>query len=147
MLLCSSMTASLRGKMGSAATPEVPPTAIEASPIRDVPIGLQPGPSDDEQVTLYGPAGLPWQDLALAWPIAEPSAASDGASLFDLLSGQTVRRKERVTLRLGRLGPVPIRRPRGKRQPYGGGGGGAFEDPVSAARRSRNSSREMSPRA
>ncbi len=32
-------------------------------------------------------------------------------------------------------------------QPYGGGGGGAFGDPVSAARRSRNSSREMSPRA
>jgi hypothetical protein len=29
---------------------------------------------------------------------------------------------------------------------YGGGGGGVFGDPVSAARRSRNSSREISPR-
>jgi hypothetical protein len=37
--------------------------------------------------------------------------------------------------------------PRGQRQPYGGGGSGAFADPMSAARRSRNSSREMSPRA
>jgi transposase InsO family protein len=48
---------------------------------------------------------------------------------------------------IGPAGSRPIRRPRGERQPYGGGGGGAFADPVSAARRSRNSSREMSPRA
>jgi hypothetical protein len=50
------MTGSLRGKWELPRLRRIPSTAIDATQI-DVLIGLQPGPSDDEQVTVYGP---PW---------------------------------------------------------------------------------------
>jgi alanine dehydrogenase len=41
------------------------------------------GRSDDAEVTVYAPVGLPWQDLALSWVAYR--AAGDGAR-FDFLA-------------------------------------------------------------
>ena len=41
------------------------------------------GRADDEQVTLYAPVGLPWQDLAVAWPVYRASLDSESLRRFD----------------------------------------------------------------
>ncbi|HEY3506720.1 MAG TPA: ornithine cyclodeaminase family protein [Actinocatenispora sp.] len=46
--------------------------------------GVRAGRTSPDQTTVYAPIGLPWQDLALAWPVFQ--AVSADAPQFDLLA-------------------------------------------------------------
>lgn len=46
--------------------------------------GVRGGRTSPEQTTVYAPIGLPWQDLALAWPVYHAIGAD--APRFDLLA-------------------------------------------------------------
>ncbi|MFE1774254.1 ornithine cyclodeaminase family protein [Streptomyces sp. NPDC059008] len=48
--------------------------------------GERPGREDDTQLTAYTPVGLPWQDLALAWPIYQAARAAGDAPSVDFLA-------------------------------------------------------------
>jgi alanine dehydrogenase len=48
--------------------------------------GRTPGRTTDDEITVYAPVGLPWQDLALSW-LAYQVAESNGAGLtYDWLT-------------------------------------------------------------
>jgi ornithine cyclodeaminase len=51
--------------------------------LTDVLNGVAAGRRSAEEVTVYAPVGLPWQDLAVAWPVYQ---ASKGVRTVDLLS-------------------------------------------------------------
>ncbi|HEY1175548.1 MAG TPA: hypothetical protein VGF17_05280, partial [Phytomonospora sp.] len=40
----------------------------------------------DGDVTVYAPVGLPWQDLAVAWPVFGRAEAGGLGSRFDFLA-------------------------------------------------------------
>ncbi|WUJ74752.1 ornithine cyclodeaminase family protein [Kribbella soli] len=46
--------------------------------------GVAPGRRTDDEVTVYAPVGLPWQDLAIAWPVFQ--AAHGRGQVIDFLS-------------------------------------------------------------
>lgn len=48
--------------------------------------GEHPGRSDPGERTVYAPVGLPWQDLALAWPIYQAALAGGEATAIEFLS-------------------------------------------------------------
>jgi alanine dehydrogenase len=48
--------------------------------------GERPGREDDTQLTVYAPAGLPWQDLALAWPTYQAARAAGDAPSLNFLA-------------------------------------------------------------
>ena len=52
--------------------------------LSDVLTGVAPGRRTPEEVTVYAPVGLPWQDLAIAWPVCR--AAADHGRSIDFLS-------------------------------------------------------------
>ncbi|MER7251771.1 ornithine cyclodeaminase family protein [Kribbella sp. NPDC000426] len=50
----------------------------------DVLTGVAPGRRTADEVTVYAPVGLPWQDLAIAWPVFQ--AARGRGQIIDFLS-------------------------------------------------------------
>jgi alanine dehydrogenase len=66
----------LTNTTGATASAMLPPGTIDAT-LSDVLAGHHPGRSDEQQVTVYSPVGLPWQDLALAWGSTSAPASSD----------------------------------------------------------------------
>jgi ornithine cyclodeaminase len=46
--------------------------------------GVAPGRRTDDEVSVYAPVGLPWQDLAIAWPVFQ--AARGRGQVIDFLS-------------------------------------------------------------
>ncbi|MEV6868997.1 ornithine cyclodeaminase family protein [Streptosporangium subroseum] len=56
----------LAAAMGVLATAGLPAEAAQAT-LGEILRGEHPGRTDPGQRTVYGPVGLPWQDLALAW--------------------------------------------------------------------------------
>ncbi|GAA2589818.1 ornithine cyclodeaminase family protein [Actinomadura fulvescens] len=56
-----------------------------AGTLRDVLLGEVPGRVKDDEITVYAPVGLPWQDLAVAW-VAYRAARDAGTGIsFDFL--------------------------------------------------------------
>jgi alanine dehydrogenase len=47
--------------------------------------GEHPGRSDDDEITVYAPVGLPWQDLAVAWTVYQKAAITGRGTEVDLL--------------------------------------------------------------
>jgi ornithine cyclodeaminase len=47
--------------------------------------GRDHGRWDETELTVFAPVGLPWQDLALAWPLYRQAEASGIGTRFDLL--------------------------------------------------------------
>jgi alanine dehydrogenase len=52
--------------------------------LTEVLTGQAAGRSSPEEITVYAPVGLPWQDLAIAWPVYQ--AASGHARTIDFLA-------------------------------------------------------------
>ena len=48
--------------------------------------GAKTGRTTADQVTVYAPVGLPWQDLAIAWPVYQAAVAADHQRAIDFLS-------------------------------------------------------------
>ncbi|MDQ0987255.1 ornithine cyclodeaminase family protein [Streptomyces sp. V2I9] len=48
--------------------------------------GERAGRGSSDQVTVYAPVGLPWQDLALAWPVYRAAAGTDTCPRIDFLA-------------------------------------------------------------
>jgi ornithine cyclodeaminase len=48
--------------------------------------GAAVGRTSQEEVTVYTPVGLPWQDLALAWAAYSQALAAGAGREFDFLS-------------------------------------------------------------
>ncbi|MEV6283026.1 ornithine cyclodeaminase family protein [Kribbella sp. NPDC051770] len=46
----------------------------------------KPGRESAAQVTVYAPVGLPWQDLAIAWPVYQAAQATGVGRTIDFLS-------------------------------------------------------------
>ncbi|ONI67021.1 ornithine cyclodeaminase [Kribbella sp. ALI-6-A] len=46
----------------------------------------KPGRESAAQVTVYAPVGLPWQDLAIAWPVYQAARATGVGRTIDFLS-------------------------------------------------------------
>ncbi|MFV2179147.1 ornithine cyclodeaminase family protein [Actinomadura sp. LOL_016] len=57
-----------------------------AGTLRDLLRGEVPGRVRDEEVTVYAPVGLPWQDLALSWAAYEAARAAGTGREFDFLA-------------------------------------------------------------
>ncbi|WP_433165480.1 ornithine cyclodeaminase family protein [Kribbella sp. CA-247076] len=47
-----------------------------AATLTHVLTGARPGRETADQVTVYAPVGLPWQDLAIAWPLYQAATAA-----------------------------------------------------------------------
>jgi len=52
---------------------------------REVLRGDHPGRVGADALTIYAPVGLPWQDLALAWPLYQAVEQQAGGAVIDLL--------------------------------------------------------------
>ncbi|MFC7327336.1 hypothetical protein [Marinactinospora rubrisoli] len=48
--------------------------------------GERPGRVRADEITVYAPVGLPWQDLALAWPVYRAAVAAGAGVEIDFLS-------------------------------------------------------------
>jgi len=48
--------------------------------------GEIPARAADDRPTVYAPVGLPWQDLALAWPVYQAARATGAGHEVDLLA-------------------------------------------------------------
>ena len=59
-------------------------TADGVHTLSDVLTGVVAGRRSAEDVTVYAPVGLPWQDLAIAWPVYQ--AARGTARAIDFLT-------------------------------------------------------------
>ncbi|MEV4266572.1 ornithine cyclodeaminase family protein [Kribbella sp. NPDC049584] len=57
--------------------------AVSAT-LTEVLTGVAPGRRTGDEVTVYAPVGLPWQDLAIAWPVFQ--AAQGRGQVIDFLS-------------------------------------------------------------
>jgi ornithine cyclodeaminase len=58
--------------------------AATAVTLTEVLTGAAAGRRSPDDITVYAPVGLPWQDLAIAWPVYQ--AASDHARTIDFLA-------------------------------------------------------------
>ena len=56
-----------------------------AGTLRDVLCGEVPGRVKENEITVYAPVGLPWQDLALAWAAYDAAREAGLGSEFDFL--------------------------------------------------------------
>jgi ornithine cyclodeaminase len=70
------------GALGTAGLP----ASAAAGTFADVLRGAVPGRTSDEEVTVYTPVGLPWQDLALAWAAYRQAQAAGAGREFDFLA-------------------------------------------------------------
>lgn len=75
--------ARLVGKSGALGNVRMLPGDARAE-LAQVLAGIRPGRSDPDDITVYASIGLPWQDLALAWPVYR--AIATDAPHFDLLA-------------------------------------------------------------
>jgi alanine dehydrogenase len=75
----------LSQQIGAAANGRLPPGAIDAT-LTEVLLGQHVGRSNDEEVTVYAPVGLPWQDLALAWPLYRRALERGAGVRYDFLA-------------------------------------------------------------
>jgi ornithine cyclodeaminase len=57
-----------------------------AGTLSDVLRGTVPGRTSDEEITIYTPVGLPWQDLALAWTAYQQAQRAGIGRRFDFLA-------------------------------------------------------------
>jgi ornithine cyclodeaminase len=57
-----------------------------AGTLSEVLRGAAAGRTSQEEVTVYTPVGLPWQDLALAWAAYRQALAAGAGREFDFLS-------------------------------------------------------------
>ena len=57
-----------------------------AGTIADVLRGTVPGRTSDEEITIYTPVGLPWQDVALAWTAYQQALRASIGRRFDFLA-------------------------------------------------------------
>ncbi|MFD4238907.1 hypothetical protein [Streptomyces sp. NPDC058542] len=48
--------------------------------------GERAGRESSDQITVYAPLGLPWQDLALAWPVYRAAAGAGSCPQIDFLA-------------------------------------------------------------
>ena len=48
--------------------------------------GEREGRTRDDQITVYAPVGLPWQDLAVAWPVHRAATAAGTGLTVDFLA-------------------------------------------------------------
>lgn len=60
--------------------------ADTASTLSEVLRGMAPGRRGDDEVTIYTPVGLPWQDLVLAWAAYRRALAEGLGTGFDFLT-------------------------------------------------------------
>jgi len=86
-LLCTARLvvddAGLARQMGALQYPELADT--EAVTLGQVLRGEQPGRTSSEELTVYAPVGLPWQDLALAWNVYRDAKDAGRGTTVDLL--------------------------------------------------------------
>lgn len=75
----------LTQRMGAAANAHLPARAIDAT-FSEVLVGHHPGRTSEDDVTVYTPVGLPWQDLALAWPLYRRAEAIGSGVEHDFLT-------------------------------------------------------------
>jgi ornithine cyclodeaminase len=71
--------------MGAIGNAGLGPEAVHAT-FSEVLGGARAGRESADQSTVYAPVGLPWQDLALAWPIYQAALASGTARTVDFLA-------------------------------------------------------------
>ena len=57
-----------------------------AGTLSEVLRGTVPGRTSPADITIYTPAGLPWQDLALAWAAYRQARTTSTGSEFDFLA-------------------------------------------------------------
>jgi ornithine cyclodeaminase/alanine dehydrogenase-like protein (mu-crystallin family) len=59
---------------------------VEAATLGQVLRGEHPGRSRPDELTVYAPAGLPWQDLAIAWQVYQAARKRGRGVRVDLLA-------------------------------------------------------------
>ncbi|MER6046718.1 ornithine cyclodeaminase family protein [Streptomyces sp. NPDC001793] len=62
------------------------PGTTAAACLGEVIRGDAPARSHSQEITVYAPVGLPWQDLALSWPAYQRAEATGTGTTLDLLS-------------------------------------------------------------
>ncbi|NIK54566.1 ornithine cyclodeaminase family protein [Kribbella shirazensis] len=72
----------LAERMGALGNVGLPASAAQAT-LTDVLTGRVAGRRSAEEITVYAPVGLPWQDLAIAWPVYQ--AAKEQGPAIDFL--------------------------------------------------------------
>jgi ornithine cyclodeaminase len=75
----------LAAAMGAVGNVGLDETAIGAT-LGEVLSNTKPGRESAAQVTVYAPVGLPWQDLAIAWPVYQAARATGIGRSIDFLS-------------------------------------------------------------
>jgi ornithine cyclodeaminase len=75
----------LAAAMGAVGNVGLDKTAIGAT-LGEVLSNAKPGRESAAQVTVYAPVGLPWQDLAIAWPVYQAAQATGIGRSIDFLS-------------------------------------------------------------
>ena len=70
-------------RMGALGNVGLSHDAVTAT-MTEVLTGVAPGRRTDDEITVYAPVGLPWQDLAIAWPVFQ--AAQGRGQVIDFLS-------------------------------------------------------------
>ncbi|TDW70515.1 ornithine cyclodeaminase family protein [Kribbella pratensis] len=73
----------LAAQMGALGNVGLSHDAVSAT-MTEVLTGVAPGRRTDDEITVYAPVGLPWQDLAIAWPVFQ--AAQGRGQVIDFLS-------------------------------------------------------------
>lgn len=76
----------LAAAMGVLAATGLPAEAAHAT-LGEILRADHPGRTGPEQLTVYGPVGLPWQDLALAWLVYREAERRDLGRTVDFLGG------------------------------------------------------------
>lgn len=71
--------------MGAVGNVGLDETSIGAT-LGEVLTNAKPGRESAAQVTVYAPVGLPWQDLAIAWPVYQAAQATGVGRSIDFLS-------------------------------------------------------------
>jgi alanine dehydrogenase len=77
--------ARLAAAMGAIGNVGLDETSIAAT-LGEVLSNAKPGRESAAQVTVYAPVGLPWQDLAIAWPVYQAAQATGIGRSIDFLS-------------------------------------------------------------
>ena len=72
--------------MGDARCVTCSPRSSAAATLTDVLTGAVTGRQSADQVTVYAPVGLPWQDLAFAWPVYQAAVATRTGREIDFLA-------------------------------------------------------------
>ena len=73
----------LAAQMGALGNVGLDAGAVHAT-LTEVLTGAVAGRQSPAEITVYAPVGLPWQDLAIAWPVYQ--ASKGGSRTVDFLS-------------------------------------------------------------